>query len=348
MKGKTILVFIFASILFILFGYQYYNNKLDKTAEEALNTPAVKLADKETEVFSSDKIYITSSNGKVDVFVKGSNEDSNNYIGYTIDHLIKELDRDSASSNYDVWKLNSANEYTRTSEKFFQYKKPIVNPGEWDLAIRERGANDFVGGSIHGDEITLTAEFYVDGEEVSLIDEEVSQEAEEVKLVVTSELYRDNTITDNVERIAKRSKEYIFDKSGLIINQEVEFIESINLTTSHLAMLPIYRNRDGIQITDTVTTDYSDQEFDVSESGFDIPEIKEVKADKVKIYGKESGIITTVEVLERNNPHMQHSFTLSNSENYNKLYFSYVDKGHTTEIGEVWSQSVQYNIDTIN
>lgn len=352
MKNKLFIIFIVASVIFILFGGYHYNNKLDNIATNSNNAKTVSQPESvEKEEFSQENIYVYSNNGEINIYVKGSNDESDRYIGYNIKHLKRELDKEIRASNYDVWKLDGAGEYVRIGQDRFNRQTTLVSPGEWDLAIQESGANDFVGGALHGDEITSSVELLLDGNKIDPYGDSVSQEFKELKLVVESDLFRDNTISENEVRIATHFKEYTFNKDGLTVVQEVEFTESLTLNKSYLAMLPILRENDGKQITDTVTTSYDNREYNVSEPGFDIPEVTNVKADKVEISGKESGISATVEIIDRSPSEIPHSFTLSNSELYNKLYFAFVDASngrHTTTIGDVWKQTVHYQIDTSN
>lgn len=347
---KTLLIVV--AVLFIISIALVYNDFNSNQNEEVLTVKEHastdgKKEESETEMYSQENIFIDSKDGNINVFVKGSTAESNKYIGYNIRHLERELNREEAASNYDVWKLNGAAEYTRNNKRFNK-KLDIASPGEWDLAIQESGSNDFVGGSQHGDEITTSITVLVDGNEVDPYGESISQEAQEIVFVIESDLFRDNTITEGEEIIADHYKEYTFNHKGLTVNQEVEFVESIHLNKSYLAMLPIYREENGVQVTDSVSTNFDGAEYDVSEQGFEIDNLTDVNATNVKISGEESGIDATVEILERSSENIPYSFTLSNSELYNKLYFAFVDERYVTTPEEVWSQTTHYNIDTAN
>lgn len=291
--------------------------------------------------FSKDKIYVYFLNNELDVFIKGSNEGSNQYIGYNIRNLSKELDRGSNSSNYDVWKLAGAGEYARNGNNKFKSEQNIVLNGEWEMAIREKGANDFVGGSIHGDEITTSVQFFLNGEEIENGDF-INDEADEFKIVTTSDLYRDNTLVDDLQVIGEHEKVYIFNRDGLTLEQGVTFHEELQTDRSYLTMLPILRTDGDKQITDTVVV--NDTEKDISSEDF---EVERLESTKATITGEESGITATVEILDKSKDFPTTVFVM-NSPNYNKLYFSYQNEDYYVSAGEVWEQTTHFDIDTAN
>lgn len=339
---------VFVTIIVIVLGNTYYNSKISNISKSAKVSAPTQEVREEKEVFSGENIYIYSFNGGIDVYIKSSQNNSDKYIGYHINHSVKELDRDLNSSNYDVWNLSGANEFRRAGETSFLHTKKIVTNGEWELALREKGANDFVGGVLHGDEITTDIKMYIDNENVNTTDL-IEKEAKEVKIITESQLYRDNTITDELQQIAVHHKTYTFNKDGLVIEQEISFNQELELEKSYLAMLPILRKSNGetgLQITDMVTSDFDNVEYDVTEEGFKIPELTSVEASKVQISGKESGIVANVEILEKS-PEEPTIFHLANVPDYNKLYFAFNEDSTTVDNGDVWKQTTKYKIDTI-
>ena len=349
-KNVFLMILTIIAIIVLLIGNNYYNGRISnatKTSTTSIPTQAIK---SEKQTFSPENIFIYSLNGSIDVYISSSEINSDKYIGYHVDHSVKGFNKKLNSSNYDVWNLSGANEFRRTSENGFMFINKIVTTGEWDLALREKGANDFVGGVLHGDEITTDIELYIDNEKVDP-NVRVEKEAKEIKIIIESDLYRDNTITDQLEKIAVHNKTYTFDKDGLIIDQGVIFNQSLELERSYLAMLPILRKSDGktgSQITDKITTNYDNREYDVPEEGFKIPELTNVEANIATISGELSGISATVEIIEKSPKDAPSTFTLSNAPYYNKFYFTFIEDGHRVVKDEVWSQTTKYKIDTLN
>lgn len=338
----TVLTCLTAIIM--LFGYNHFNNKQKNVLVSSEKKTSKK---EESDPVSDGDIYIYSLNGQIEVFVKGSKKESDRYIGYRIQNTKRELNREVNASNYDVWNLHGAYEYRNHSEDNFINLAKIVREGEWELALKEKGANDFVGGSLHGDEITTEYALFIDGKEAN-VDEFIKKHAKEIKFVTKSDLYRDNTITKDLEKIAEHIVNYTFNAKGLIIDQEVKFLEQLTLEKSYLSMLPILRksNEDnGTQITDTLVI--GEDKYDVSEAEFKISGVNNQETSKVRIIGKESGITADIEVKEKE-PSLPTTFLISNSKYYNKAYFVFNPKEYVVEKGEVWKQSTHYLIDTIN
>lgn len=334
--------FLFIFTLLIVVGCQNSNKETFTSGYPSPTTTTTTT----TKQYKGENIYVYAFQGDISVYIKGSNNTSNKYIGYHFKHQINGLDKTLSGSNYDVWNLFGASEaerYESLGKSEFRITKNVVKSGEWELAIKEQGANDFTGGAIHGDEITTQVSLSVDGTVVEL-NKVTRKEAKEVKFTTKTDLFRDNTITTGLQKIAKHSKTYTFDKTGLKLEQEVEFSEPLVLDRSYLSMLPILRN-DKEQITDTIEID--DKEYDVSNENFLIPELNYVKAKKVKIYGKNSGISATLEVLNRS-PENQPLLMVSNAPIYNKIYFSFVGDGYKVSPGDRWTQVGKYMVDTVN
>jgi hypothetical protein len=351
MKKKGFLLASIIIVVLILFvGNRHYNNKINSVASSSSQYSSPTQSTEEKIKYSTDNIFIYSFNGVINIFVKGSKEESNRYIGYQIKHSSMELDKNQNSSNYDIWNLNGANEYKRNDEDKFMHTANVVTTGEWELAIKEEGATDFVGGLVHGDEITKEYKLEVDGQEES-VESLYKGNVNEVKFSTVSDLFRDNTITSEPEKIGVHLKEYTFNKGGLTLKQEVTFTEELTLRRSYLTMLPILRKSEGVtgdQITDTVITNYDNVEYDVSNEDFSIPEITHTEASKAVISGQRSGITATVNILNKEPSSIPTNFLLSNSEYYNKVYFGFNQDWHEVKMGEVWEQTTHYQIDTSN
>jgi len=165
---------------------------------------------------------------------------------------------------------------------------------------------------------------------------------EEFVFSSVSDLYRDNTTTDDLEVIGTHEKTYTFNQDGLFLNQKVVFDESIHLERSYLTMLlPILRENEDMQITELVTSDNFEETIDVSNE--DEFEINLKEASHASIGEKESGVVANVNILSKESDTPTQLF-ISNAPKYNKLYFSYIDDGYVVEAGEEWSQGTHYQI----
>lgn len=285
-------------------------------------------------------LFVDVKKDRLNVYVKFN---ENEYIGYRFIHDKKKLNTKKKISNYDVWKLNGASYYERNKYGSFWEKLELVTTGEWELAIREKGANDFVGGNAHGDEINTNLNLFLDGDEVSL-DEKGSYEADELEFKVESDLYRNNTLANGLDPLGQQKKTYNFNYNGLILEQEVNFDKSIIVDRAYLGMLPMLRDDGNKKVTDTYRIDDNKKEYDVSGVKKELNVL--VYGEKLVIYSEDSGVEATMEILEKGSD-IPPQVLVWNDSKYNKMYFIYATDDYEVESGEEWSQITKYNI-TVN
>lgn len=301
-------------------------------------------------VDAGDSLIVKKTTDTIDIYIKGGNKNSNRYIHYPLRHFFKELDPTVAASNYDIWKVEECYEVEKDTGINFTIKKQLVLKGEWELAIREKGASDSIGGNTHGDEVMTDVALLVNGvrKDINAVENFV---CETLTLIVHSDLFRDNTVTSGeLVRFGTHLKYYTFTRDGMVVYQEVKYERATTLTFGYLSMLPIFRkDKSGLQITDEAYRDDEYKVYDVSTEGFThklyerTPGIKQAW-----IYGKESGISATVEILDRNVWLPNENMRIDNPAAYNKFYFDFCGNEYKTEVGEVWKQRSKFKIDTSN
>ena len=282
-------------------------------------------------------LHVDISKDEINIYIKDGED---KYIGYHMIHDKKKLNKKKVASNYDVWSLDGASQYTRNQYGRFKENLELVTTGEWELAIREEGANDFFGGNAHGDEIMTLIEVIIDGDEVDLNNRE-NYEANDIRIITTSELYRDNTITEEPELAGYHFKEYTFNKDGLNLNQKVEFVKSLTIDVAYLGMIPTLRESGKTQITDTYKIDDDPTEYDVSYEDGKLGD--PLEGNKVTIYGEDSNVVVSMEILDKKT-NIPSRVLVWNNSRYNKMYFIYASDGYQTEPGEVWGQTTKYDI----
>lgn len=297
-----------------------------------------------------DGMVVKKTKDIIDIYIKGGNNSSSRYIHYPLRHFVKELDRTVAASNFDIWKVEECYEVEKGEGIKFSTKKQLVLKGEWELAIREKSASDSIGGNTHGDEVMTSVTLLVNGVKRD-IDTTENFACETLTLIVHSDLYRDNTITpEGLVKFGEHLKYYNFNREGMEIYQEVKFSLSTTLTFGYLSMLPIFRkDKSGVQITDEAYRDDDYKIYDVSTEGFTHKLFERTPGIKQAwIYGKESGISATVEILDRNVWLPNENMRVDNPAAYNKFYFDFCGNNYKTEVGEVWKQRSRFKIDTGN
>lgn len=298
-----------------------------------------------------DGAIVKKTTDAIDIYVKGGNKSSNRYIHYPIRHFVKELDRNVAASNYDIWRIEECYEVEKTGDFTFTPVKQIVYKGEWELAIRESGATDAIGGSFHGDEVMKEVTLLINGMKRDITTTETIV-CDKVSLMFRSDLYRDNIKTpDNLVKVGEHFKLCEFTKDGMELYQEVKFDVAMNLTYAYLTMLPILRLEGvttGQQITNEAFRDYDYKIYDVSQAGFTHDLLtKRSGIKQAWIYGTVSGISANVKIIERNVWLPNENMRIDNPSAYNKFYFDFCGT-YTTTIGEVWKQRSKFKIDTSN
>ncbi|MGY5706828.1 hypothetical protein ACXHRA_23375 [Vibrio antiquarius] len=324
----------FLFLLFLLSGCGGSSSGGNGSSGDGSVTP-----DPEVPLSDSD-LVVNVSQKNIQILAKGEDSHSNRYLEYNLKHIVDN------SINADLWRLYELYESENTSNvKPYSFTrvydgKPIANAGEWEAAIREVGADDFMGG-YHGDERLTSISLSVDGKPVSISDSQFV--AENVSFNQVSELFSWHT----GEVVAVHEKNYKFTQSGVVLDQRIEWLSSLDLTRAYLTMFPIKRKIDyteGAQITDTAWTWPSGDVQDVSYPGFKV----NVSYDDNEVWleGAESRFRAEIKMTSR--PDLPgYSFFVTNADAYNKAYFD-ISGTYTTTAGEVWETSSTYKITTYN
>ena len=182
------------------------NEEVKKEREEQAKQN--KLEEERVKNLINEEKLIKVTDNSIDVYYK---VDESKFIGYEILHSSERLDTSVNSSNYDVWHINNANLFSFENGKFSK-EKDFVTYGEWDLTLKETGANDYSGGKAHGDEITNEFRVTVDGNEP---ENDKLIAFENVKVSTNSTIYRDSTIEEGIE-IASKNRTILFDENQLV------------------------------------------------------------------------------------------------------------------------------------
>ncbi|ANQ21446.1 hypothetical protein BA893_07095 [Vibrio natriegens] len=303
-------------------------------------SPNTGVEPKPPEPLNESQLVINVDKNNVQFYSKGDDRFSDRYLEYNLKHI------EDPSINADLWRLYELYESENTSSiapySFSRVNdgKPIANAGEWEAAIREVGAGDFIGG-YHGDELLNSVTLTINGVEVPL--DESQYVADSFTFSQVSDMYSWHT----GEIVATHVKEYNFSQSGFILKQKIEWKESIELSRAYLSMLPVKRKIDstsGFQVTDTAWYWPSGYVQDVSESGFPVSVTN--TDDEVWLEGAESRFRAELKMTEH--PQLPgYNVFVVNSDAYNKIYFD-ISKQYTTRVGEVWETSTNYNLTTYN
>lgn len=342
---KKLIFILLLLVLLVLGAYFAMNQKGDTDAAPVELNEEVKkereeqakqdeLEEQRVKNLINEEQLIKVTDNSIDVYYKvGESE----FIGYEILHSTAAKDPSVNSSNYDVWHINNANLFNFEDGKLSKIND-FITYGEWDFTLKETGANDYSGGNAHGDEITNNFEVVVDGSEPE-IDKLMAFNTASIN--TESTIYRDSTVEADTE-IANKNRVLLFDENQLTIEQDIEFINDLTLDRAYMAMLPVLRiDQAGKQVTDTALVEGNS--YNVSQSDFDIPELRDSENSAVTLQGQESGFSASVEVVASNMTPVE--LSISNNDAYNKIYFKNGGENVSVSSGQTWNQMTNYVLD---
>lgn len=220
---------------------------------------------------------------------------------------------------------------------------PVVNDGEWEMAIMITGRPDFIGCMNHGSEISTIVNFYFDGVNSAITDGK-SLVCKEIKINQKSTMYDP---ADETTIVGYHYKTYIITADGIEIRQRIEWVTAQNLGLSYTCMLPAIRGNDTytpIQVTDRAYDEKTFTEYDCSTTSMD-PYLtnQNDKGDRFNLYGTASGFSLLAECFMKDRPDSACAF-LSNAVYYNKIYFAHNGTNYDVANGDVWEWVSKYKI----
>lgn len=221
------------------------------------------------------------------------------------------------------WRLTGLSTATRTGDTAFTTGTAITNSGEFELAIKEVGKTDFMGGSTHGDmEEDRALVLLIDGNKVTP-DGSTSYRASRVEAIQVASLWEVDNATDTLT--ATVVTQWIWEKQELRLKHHLEWKRSITITTPYFAMLPVLRGSSPF-ITETayLAPDYAS--YDISTSGHAMPG---GNYQRILAVGG-SGIKVDLEVVSGWSTDSR-SFA-EDTSNRNKFYFSPYSIGGNTSV----------------
>lgn len=294
-------------------------------------------------------MLIKSTAQQIIIYVKSPKGNTTDYFRYNLQWFEKPFSDGGIYQNQAVWRLHEGYFYRQEKSGSLTQITPYaeITCGEWECAIRIEGAPDAFGG-FHGYEKALEITANADG---SLYDiaNTAPVLAETFTFTQKSELYRQGTRN---ETIAHHLKKYCFQNGILKLHQELIWQKDVPVPWAYLAMLPIRRTSDdtadGIQITDRITINNQNQEYDIAKighmTGISTPEHATSGVTKATIWGTDSGVHAELRIFDLIGK--DHYFFVQNTQAYNKLYYTPVGKNgiYHTQKGETWKFDSEYEI----
>lgn len=277
------------------------------------------------------------SHDQLDVFIPTAV--NGRWLRYNIIHQI------NVGANEDTWRVNTMQIVTLGSDFSILTSKSLMPGGEWECALMIVGRSDFIGGHAHGDEMTDTVSAYLDGQPIALTGTEYWAYGNKFRLITTSKLYDP---ADSTTHVANHGKLYDLDRCGLVIDQRVEWLASLSLTSSYLAMWPISRKfpkTSGEQITDTGYNNKTYLAYDLSADNNASP-ISAIMTDvsRQTLTGSNLGIQFDLEIEKSSPAYSGAGAWISDTPDYNKMYFDFCGASQAVDNATVWRNRARYSV----
>lgn len=245
------------------------------------------------------------------------------YVKYSIIHSV------NANTNADNWRLSRA---YAVDDSFSNERQLTKEGAEWDMALMIDGRSDFIGGSVHGDEVMTSIKFVVDGKEVTDLSTLSSlTKFTTLQIVQTSNGYDPN---DSTTVALTHAKTHTVTADGITTDQTVEWQNDYALKNCFLAMMPPLK-------------EYTDHyKLNGATEGSEIAYGFYSKVSSAVVYGEESGVSFEMSISKY--PYYNDGRTFRMTDNgglaYNKMYYYCCDDLAITA-GTVWESTTHHSID---
>ena len=276
---------------------------------------------------------------------------------------------ETLASCYNMWRQRGVYRAIKCIDNSFINPYPsdplIHSVAEWEMAIKEviggTEQPDFVGGMVHGDEVTTSIVFMVDGKIYTDVTKLAGLSCKEFKIFRNSDVYRCGTLELNDKlnitagtKIATHYTDYTYKNGELIINQNLKWLVDTTCNYSTMAMLGVRRASENkaMQISNKGLREGEGVVYDCSVADFNNALSVSLDGCK-KAYLWNDGTVTNnsgwdcsfmAEVLEETQLEGK-NFKVSNHDSYNKMYFGYCKEGQVVKKGDVWHSKAKYKID---
>jgi hypothetical protein len=219
------------------------------------------------------------------------------------------------------WRINGLRTATRASATAFTPGTALVDTGETELAIREVGKSDFMGGQTHGDmEETRDLQLFVDGNKVTP-DGATTYRGGRIEAIQKAELWE----VDQASRIltATLVTRWMWAQGELRLAHRLTWARSILVETCYMSMLSALR---AVAQTAFRSPDYD--AFDMLASGHAMPKTNAARM----ITTGPAGIKIDMEVVRGWTISARSFAEDTASPARNKLYFGPFEIGGSTSV----------------
>lgn len=192
-----------------------------------------------------------NGNGLLKIYVPSKK--SNRWIRYDYQFV------DTPAINMKQWRVLK----TYIVDESLNIVYDLDQQTEWEGAIKEQGASDFMGGT-HGDERNIALNVLVDGKEYQMTTTPFSIYCDEIKIVNESIL---NRVGNSDEDLLRRVKISTWDINEYIVENRYTALEPFSIDQSKIVLMSCRYIYDGKTIIDKGRSDYDYQTVEISALG---------------------------------------------------------------------------------
>jgi hypothetical protein len=283
------------------------------------------------------------NNGELRIYQKGGDQSSNRYGYWRVSHIEVPDDAGTGGAAANMWANYGVFDHQRTDRETFALIRRLVATSSNDIAIRQSGKLDAMGGPAHGDEkLVATPAFLADGVERDMAPvAHTWYRARQFELIQKTQLFEVGTDPIASNPLATCWRRMVWKDADFYLHNILRWHAAVLLDYTYLSMMAIERfdfADAGFQITDTAYRSLGGELIidadpwvreDVSTAGFTE---KSTKADLIKLSGP-NGYAIEMEAL-RGWDKPNRNVTVSNSSEYNKIYWDVTGPGYTTAVDE--------------
>lgn len=162
------------------------------------------------------------------------NKSGNKVVQWTLMNISK------SGSNSDTWQIGGVKGYDFDGSTLSNEVELAMN-GEFELAIKEHGAEDYCGGVNHGDENTDVFKLFIDGKQISDLTT-LDENFHAFNRIDAFEIATINRCNTPSQDIITHQKIWTFENGKVRVHQTCKFLEQIQVDVMMVCMFKAVRS----------------------------------------------------------------------------------------------------------
>ena len=246
----------------------------------------------------------------------------------------------TSTGNSNTWQIGGVKGYDFDGITLSNEVNLALN-GEFELAIKEHGAEDYCGGINHGDENTDSFMLFIDGKNISDLTT-LDENYHAFSRIDAFEIATVNRCNTPSVDIIKHQKIWTFENGKVRVHQTCKFLEQIQVDVMMICMFKAVREvySYGIRQGDTEIETMTDASFTKKYT---------TGNDAYYMYYGTNATATIHAKTDNDGSIRQSTLWINNASDSNKLYFGYWGENVsaspvTVPAGTVITEETEYNV----